>query len=341
MKNYYKGVVKVKKLLMGFVCIALVLILAVGSASAVQSDEFTEYGQAKIQISEAKSTPFADGVIEEDEYGQPIKVLTYDPNDKSQYWNGLEESDSFKLEDVLPEKAVLYMSYDQSFLYVAAVVTDENHYSPNEGEAAWDGDYLEFDLSFNFDGTVDGMLDRHRIAYCLTDSGNQVAYSATIPTYVDGNPIVNGTKIIKRDETNSTTTYEMALKWSDINADGWEYPAEKGYFMYQFGVAHPNYAQLSDYKAYLGCWRYAIRIPEGVVGDSAELGLHIFELKEENSTASQQSSTVSTVSGNTNSSLDTEKDIEDINVYIIIGVSGVVVIAVAVAIVVLLKKKKR
>jgi len=344
------------------------------SVLGIHSEELSEYGQVTVTPHYLATAPVQDGEVSDGEYGDAIHTLVYDPADKSQYWNGLGESDSFKLADVLPEEAVLYMGYDAEYLYVAAVVKDENHFSPNEGLEVWDGDYFEMDLGFRFDGTVDGMLDRNRIAFGVSGSGNPFGYAAApVPNYAKFkvNHELSGYSVI-RDDDIGTTVYEAAISWEDLTGKN-EAP-EKGFFMYQFGVAHSEYADLAvsnGTKAYLGCWRYAAKIPAGVAADTAKIGLHIFtidksvlpadtETSTEETTTQPETSTeetttepetttmpeTTTAPETTPATSDTTKDTTSEGgnpaIGIIIAVAAVLVVAIIVtAAVVIVKGKKK
>ena len=267
-----------KKLCLFFALTLLALALTAFSSFAGQADELSKYGQLVIRPTYLTTAPFRDGAVSSGEYGEPIRTLVYDPDDPSQYCAMSSALTDDDLKTVLPEKAVYYMGYDADYLYIAAEVTDRNFYNPHEGGTdVWDGDYLELDISFNLGGSVDEMLDRNRIAYGLSGAGNPFGYVATVPSYASYTVNAELSRyVIMRDDDTGVTTYEAALSWKEMS--GQETTPEKAYFQFQLGVAHSDYAELSDYDAYLGCWRFAFRIPAGVAGDSARLGLHILEI---------------------------------------------------------------
>lgn len=363
-----------KKVLLILLTIAVAAMTLALSVLSVNPEELSEYGQVTVAPHYLATAPVQDGEISDGEYGDAIHTLIYDPEDKSQYWNGLGESDAFKRADVMPEEAILYMGYDAQYLYVAAVVKDENHYSPGEGLEVWDGDYFEMDLGFRFDGTVDGMLDRSRIAFGVSGSGNPFGYAAApVPNYAKFkvNHELSGYSVI-RDDDESTTVYEAALSWKDLT--GKDEAPEKGFFMYQFGVANSEYADLAvsnGTKAYLGCWRYAARIPAGVAANDAKIALHIFtidksvlpvepETSTEETTTQPETSTeetttepvstteaVTTAPETEGTTTDTTKDTtpteeSDPAIGIIIAVATVLAVAIiVVAVVVIVKGKKK
>ncbi|MBE6637193.1 MAG: hypothetical protein E7618_05260 [Ruminococcaceae bacterium] len=267
-----------------FVLSALLLLSSSVAALAAdeyeaKTDDLSAYGQKTHAANYIASVPDIDGKVEEGEYGEALHILNgYDANDKSQYWNGMQENDRFKIADTVPEKATLYMAYDETSLYIAAVVVDDNHYTPGEGEAIWDGDYLEFDVGFRFDGTADGMLDRVRLAFGISNSNTPYSYVATASSYCQY-PVLSEIAgfAATRNESSNTTVYEAELPWKDLTGSD-EVP-ERGFFMYQLGVAHSDLKDLAvanSTKAYLGCLRYAALIPAGVIADSAKIGMHIF-----------------------------------------------------------------
>ncbi len=362
-----------KKALLLMLTVALSITLLVMPVLGANVEELSEYGQTTITPHYLETAPIMDGEITEGEYGEAIHTLVYDANDKTQYWTGIAESDDFKLEDVLPEEAVLYMGFDAENLYIAAYVKDENHFSPNEGLDVWDGDYLEIDLGFNFGGTVDHMLDRNRIAFGLSGSGTPFGYAATVPSYAKFtvNAELPGYSVI-RDDDEGTTVYEATLSWNNLT--GKDEVPEKGFFMYQFGTAHSQYANLSDYNAYLGAWRYAALIPAGVLADNAKMGLHMFTIDKsvlpaETETSTEETSTepetsteapatepdetttpdattapdaagTETTDVQTEGTSDHPDDKTNTAIGIILGVAAALIVVIVVVAVILLKKKK-
>ncbi len=93
-----------KKFLLLVLTFALVMSACIGSALAATTADLPQYGQVTKIAYNITTAPVIDGVVNEGEYGEVFHTFAYDPADKSQYWNGIEESDTFKLADVLPEK---------------------------------------------------------------------------------------------------------------------------------------------------------------------------------------------------------------------------------------------
>ena len=274
-----------KKTLLLVISVLLLIgsaLIANAAEYEAKSYELSSYGQKTHAANYISSIPDIDGTVEEGEYGIAIHVLNgYDANDKSQYWNGMqenEENDRFKIADTCPEKATLYMAYDENNLYIAAVVVDDNHYTPGEGTDVWDGDYFEFDVGFCFDGTANDILDRIRIAFGISNSNTPYAYVATASSYCDYKALeeIPGF-MVTRNESAKTTVYEAELPWKSLT--GSNQVPEKGFFMYQFGVADAELANLAvgnGTKACLGFWRYAASIPAGVIAEKNMIGMHIF-----------------------------------------------------------------
>ncbi len=185
------------------------------------------------------------------------------------------------------------MTYDDTYLYIAAVVIDENHYTPGNGTAVWDGDYMEFDYSPGSDssGTIESLLTRHRVAFGVSNSGKDFAYTAATPYYSASygqDSELPTPYAVSRDKAAKTTTYEGALKWKDLDINLEGKVPEEAYFMFQFGIGHSDYANLSDYTAYLGVLRFACKVPAGVFDNSAKIGLHRVEFAERVMTAEEK-----------------------------------------------------
>ena len=229
---------------------------------SISTSDMSSIGQITFGVEKTTTPPVMDGIINIDEYGAPVAVVNY--GDPGVYWNG-DLLDDATMSAVLPEDMTIYTTYDDTNLYVAVTVYDENHWTPGEGLDVWDGDYLEIDISTNIDGGFDAMRDRSRFAIGISNAGNVCIYSALKQSNVNATytsyPYIFDDSYgnVTRDETTKITTYELRLPWKDISHTG--KPVDKAFFMVQAGVGHEDYADESEYDAYLGVLRWAAQVP--------------------------------------------------------------------------------
>ncbi|SDD63882.1 Polygalacturonase [Paenibacillus sp. UNCCL117] len=111
--------------------------------------------------------------------------------------------------------AVGYTKWDQTHLYVAAVVKDNVHKQGAEDGAAWMGDSLQFMVD---PGRLNGpgSSGYSELLFALSDTGQLVRWRWAA---VSGKPIgelTNSQAGIVRDETTGLTTYELAIPWTEL-----------------------------------------------------------------------------------------------------------------------------
>lgn len=118
--------------------------------------------------------------------------------------------------------ATLKCAWDKNFLYLAAIVTDENHTQIFKSADIWRGDSIQFDLRHGGPGTTPGTMDG-------TESESAIALHTDGPVWFHWqmkasvnnppNPAnhANPAKLaITRDENCKLTTYEAAIPWNSI-----------------------------------------------------------------------------------------------------------------------------
>ncbi|MBQ2733465.1 MAG: hypothetical protein IJF74_04835 [Clostridia bacterium] len=254
--------------------LTFVFLAAPVCAANLDPEALGEYGQKVHDVNYTATKPKLDGKISEGEYGALVYSMLRDSTDNCQYFSGI--TDVAAVAQYLPSKSDLYFSYDKNTLYIAAIVTDEVHCVKVPGVDGWNGDALEVDLSLDFNGTTTGMMNRFRITYNISKEGiphgyvhnapNGYGAIAALTTLTEGYDFA-----ISRDEEAKTTTYEIALYWSDLSGSN-EVPT-KIFINCQFHLAHPDY----NNGDYMGAWRYAAKLPEGA-DEKVGWALHIYNI---------------------------------------------------------------
>ncbi len=185
------------------------------------------------KISSTKTAPTLDGVITEKEWGEvvwdvkPSNTLTsYAQFDKNAY-------DSL---------AKVYMTYDAEYLYLGVVVDTPRHENPVTSATAssmWkytciqvnvasldrDTDYMKAHWDHANDaGTAAKANVIRQYGYGVSDDGESVAC-----LWMGDTTKLPETFKVVRDEGAQTTTYECAIKWSDLSTeDGEAFAPKKG-----------------------------------------------------------------------------------------------------------------
>ena len=238
--------------------------------ASISPSDMPSIGQITFGVERTITPPIMDGTINAYEYGAPIAVVNY--GDQDAYWNGYNLDDA-TLSIILSKDMTIYTTYDDTYLYVAVAVYDENHWTPDNNLEIWDGDYIEVDISTNVNGSFDAMRDRSRFAIGISNGGDVCIYSAMRQSNVDatyvGEPYIFDDSYgnVTRDEATKTTSYELRLPWKDISPTG--KPVNEAFFMVQAGIGHKDYAHISEYDSYLGVLRWAAQVPAGL---QAEVG---------------------------------------------------------------------
>ncbi len=253
-----------------FLFTALLLATSIGANAP---DDMKAFGQETVSVYRAATAPTLDGVVTAGEYNDAIRVLSY--GDTAIYFNGnMDDFTEDEIEAILPSVVKLYATYDDNYLYIACENNDTNHYTPLNDIGVWDGDYLEFDIGL-LTGDFSCYSDKLRLAVGMcSEDGSICTYSALDPTDAaspfDLNTSLDGIGVVGRDDSAGTTTYEAAIPWSAVTSDG--KAPEKAFFYYQFGTADEDYADRSEYEAYLGVYRYATSIKDEALKEEVGVG---------------------------------------------------------------------
>ena len=181
------------------------------------------------KISSAKTAPVMDGVVKSGEYGKEIwdvkpdnQLVSYAQFEKGNY----------------TATAKVYMTYDAEYFYLAVVVNTPSH--DNTATAAdpssmWkytciqvnfssygrDTAYLSenWDWGINQKTTQDNAMRQY--GFGVTNDGE----SLTCVWQGDTSKTCENFKVIREGQT---TTYEAAIKWSDLNKEGETFAPKKG-----------------------------------------------------------------------------------------------------------------
>ncbi len=253
-----------------FLFAALLLATSIGAKAP---DDMKDFGQETVPVYKVATAPTLDGVVTAGEYNDAIRVLNY--GDTAIYFNG--NADDFteeEIKSILPSVVNLYAAYDDNYFYIACENNDTNHYTPLNDLGVWDGDYLEFDIGLLTDD-FSCYTDKLRLAVGMCSEDYTICtYSALNPVDADSpldlNISLDDIGVADRNDTTGITTYEAAIPWSAITADG--KAPEKAFFYYQFGVADEDYADRSEYEAYLGVYRYATAINDEALKEEVGVG---------------------------------------------------------------------
>lgn len=249
-------------------CVGIALLVAMMTATSVSAlvpYELEDYGQKTYSVYSTTKAPVVDGVVNEGEYGEPVAV--YNLGDGNCYWNGDEFSDD-ELAELIPSDITMYMTYDDTYVYIALTCTDLSHMTPNPGNDVWDGDYMEWDILLPCE-TFDDLNNKIRFALGADNTGDVTGYYANIPDYA--NPENSVSEQIKDLNKNNVTingdltTYEAKLSWAELlGTDG---APESALYYVQLGCSSEDLADQSDYAAYLGVLRCAPKYDDDTKAD--------------------------------------------------------------------------
>lgn len=114
-----------------------------------------------------------------------------------------------------------YAMWDDEYLYVAVEAYDVSHYQDGTGTSIWMGDSIQMGTDINR-FYVPGELGYNDIGFSLSTDGSTIEnwnWNAAPGKNVSKGGIF---KVVRNDEA-CTTTYEVALPWSELMADGVEF----------------------------------------------------------------------------------------------------------------------
>lgn len=159
-------------------------------------------GSVKLVPSTERVTlPFRTLVLEEDLQGLTGIDLVSDVNMRITTYNGPEDF-----------SGKLWSTYDNNHLYLYARVHDDVFSQPNQGDAMWGGDSIQFAVSAGMPGEN---LRWYEYGMALTPQGPEL-YRWMGPQGVVTGTISNPNLQVTRDETAKDTIYQLALPWSEL-----------------------------------------------------------------------------------------------------------------------------
>lgn len=198
-----------------FLLILLLLLLTISHVSADDRLQLIAYKTDK--------SPKLDGIITEEEWGNPIIAFhKYDTNVRITF--GVVDNKRW------PDYTELYTMWDDEYLYIGAVVTNETHQNNKTNAFIWQEDSLFIRL-----GLAKNQAAEYRFIYALGGENIPLGYLLNMP-----NKALNGTGktveilfhydefcVVRKDDK---TTYEVRLRWNDYTID--ERKIEKGFQFY-------------------------------------------------------------------------------------------------------------
>lgn len=163
-----------------------------------------------ITVHKAINKPVIDGKITQEEWGEAVMYQApgvgytfYPDNSSATSANG--------------EEANIYMLWDETGYYVAAVVSDPIHFNQYSNLDIWNGDAFEFDSNFN----TDDYTDRNRQCYGLNNDGEIFGGSYKVASGVnweENGPVQHKEYTAVRE--GSKTYYEFFVPWENFCPQG-------------------------------------------------------------------------------------------------------------------------
>ena len=259
-----KNFIKTGKIVLSCICTFLILcsfmVISAGAASDIAPDKLSKYGQKTFKIYKVEgNAPKQDGVVNANEYGDVVSTMN--PGDDWSYLSlvsGVPDS-------VATKNSKLYMTYDNTNIYIGVVAEDPGFLAYYEGLHIWKGDYLEVDIA-QVPDTFRKQGDKLRFAMALGKNNITNAYFDNISTYaaeqiggihttITNDPMdVIGKRVkINVKHSGNKTTYELAMPISVCFKAGLP---QRALFYYQHGIANEGYQHSNpDNGTYLGVIR--------------------------------------------------------------------------------------
>lgn len=183
------------------------------------SNGYAHEFEIPIDFALAKKTdnvPVIDGVVSDNEWKKETVIISNREDQVElildQPWRGVTDL-----------SAKSYLQWDDDYLYLASVVTDDMHDNEHSGAAIWQGDSLQFAILLHrtkVNGERVGSFTEYGVA--LGKNGEQVIHKYSVEDGGSYN-IEKSRAVVKR--IGNTTNYEMKLAWEEILPAG-EKPEE-------------------------------------------------------------------------------------------------------------------
>ncbi|WP_432989432.1 hypothetical protein [Dactylosporangium sp. CA-233914] len=191
----------------GTTAVADVPLTAFGTWSATVSGPSSDTASgvvvaaASVAVDVAFHTVKVDGVVDRDLEKLPAQTLGEDEQVITG-WKGPQDL-----------SGRLWITHDDSKLYITAQMTDDVRSQPARGASIWQGDSLQLGSSPGWPG--EGGRPVSEIGTALTDAG-PVDITRWLPVSGGTDGV---TTAVKRDEKTKTTTYELAVTWAALGVD--------------------------------------------------------------------------------------------------------------------------
>lgn len=179
-----------------------------------------QIGDVGISLSKATKAPTIDGKISAAEYGAAKYVV----DENNILWNYSQFNGQYYA------TAEVYATYDSKNLYLGVVVNSPNHYCPLAADKAsgmWQYECIQVNVSSqdplgeyiseHFDYVVDPKAPQENVVrqygFAVSDTNESLSC-----VWI-GNPTTTTAKTVSiRDDTKQTTSYEVAIPWSEIGS---------------------------------------------------------------------------------------------------------------------------
>ncbi|MDR6551043.1 chitobiase/beta-hexosaminidase C-terminal domain-containing protein [Paenibacillus qinlingensis] len=112
-----------------------------------------------------------------------------------------------------------YVKHDATNLYFSVVVKDNVHTQTNTGSDIWRGDSLQLAIDAGRATTSGQSGYSSELTFALTADNQPAKWRSTAPNGKATGNQFSSALAVKRDEANKTTTYELALPWTEILPD--------------------------------------------------------------------------------------------------------------------------
>lgn len=200
------------------VCVFFILIFLMPSTIFVNAAD-----RLQLTAQRANNAPKLDGVITEEEWGEPIAAFSKD----SEYI----QSTSAKVdEERLPTGAELYTMWDAEYLFIGAIVTSATHQNTKKNAHIWEQDSLSLKI-----GLAENQAAEYRFIFALGGRNIPLGYLLCLPNEALDGTGGNIEVLLHYSDyfvarTDTETIYEIRLRWEDYTVD--EREIEKGFQFY-------------------------------------------------------------------------------------------------------------
>lgn len=233
-----------------------IMTLAVLSSVLTVYSAAVDYPVRSFEKSQAlyfENPPVFDGVINDDEWGEPTLILIDNGSVPSSF--SMRVGDTGVLADpsnTPDEMCLIWLRWDEEYFYVGVEYPDAkpfHQYADGSGDF-WNGDVIQFGTDFggNFEMQGNPHTDSwgpeyklHLFAECSND-GQDYAFSYHYTDYSELKYVI--------DNNGKTTTYETAIPWESYIAENPEGIKDGKVIGFAFTILFAN--DDTDYYGWLG-----------------------------------------------------------------------------------------